>query len=70
MSKPETGSAESEITLQAIREIIVQEIGKVQTEIKSFKEDVCKTLDALEQTFDSKLTTIAQKIDIFEAGQK
>lgn len=31
---------DSAVTLQAIRQIILQEVGKIETEFKSFKEEI------------------------------
>lgn len=45
----ETNSA---IPLQAIRQIIAQEVGKIETEFNTFKEEVCKSLCTLEQRFN------------------
>lgn len=47
-----------------------QTFGKIEAEFRHFKEDLCKTLEAVEQRFDSKLSAVAPKTDWLDAGQK
>lgn len=55
--------SEPELSLGAIRNIIVQEFEKTELEFKQFKIEMCKTLEKVETKFDAKLSSIAQKID-------
>lgn len=57
-----TGQQEPAVTLNAIRQIIVQEVGKTECEFKHFKDDICKALDSLECWVDSRLVDISQRI--------
>lgn len=41
---------------------MVQEFRKIEARFKYFKHDICKTLEAVEQRFDPKLSTIAQDV--------
>lgn len=59
-SLPET---ESVVTIQAIRKILA-------TEFKWFKEEICRSLNDLEQKIESKLAVFSPKIDIIGAAQK
>lgn len=48
----------------------MQEFGKIEVEVKQFMEEACKTLEAVDQRFDSKSSAIVQKFASFEVGQK
>lgn len=48
---------------------MTQAVGRVETEFKTLRDDVGKSVDALTSKFDSSLTIISQKIDSIEAVQ-
>lgn len=58
------------VTLNPIRQIIVQEVEKIECEVKQFMDEICKAFGSLEHWVDSRLSDIAQKIHTLEAGQK
>lgn len=60
---------ETVLILQAFGQIIAQEVGKLESEFKAFRE-ICKSLSTFEQKFYSKLTTLSQKIDVIEITQR
>lgn len=61
---------DSSITVSAIRQIIVQKVGKIEMEVKQFKNEICKAFDSLECKVDSRLAEILQKIQVLEVTQK
>lgn len=65
-----TTSIDSSAVLQAIRSIIVQEVGRIETEFRTFREEICKSVTPLEQRVDTKLSSIVQRIDAIEVAQK
>lgn len=62
------GEPEAELSLRAIRNVIVQEFRKIEAEFKHFLKDVCKT-EGVGERFDLKLSKIAEKIALLEARQ-
>lgn len=58
------------VTLNAIAQIVVQEIGKIKSGVKQFKDEICKAFDSLKHWVDSRLLDITQKIQMLEEGQK
>lgn len=57
---------DSTVTLQAIRQIIAQEVGHLEIGLKKNQDDMGKAFDSLEHGVYSKLSDIAQKIDVLE----
>lgn len=64
MEQQQEQEVEEAAPLRAIRGIIIQEFGKIEAEFKQFK-DMCKALEVVECSVDSKLTNIA-----LETGQR
>lgn len=55
---------EPQIALNAIRQIIIQETEKIESEVKQFKDEICKAFDSLEHRLDSRLSDITQTIQV------
>lgn len=60
---------DSSVTLQAIRQIIVQEVGHLEIGLKKIQDYMGEAFNSLEKCVESKLSDIAQKIDVLERGQ-
>lgn len=58
------------VTLQAISYTVAQAVGQIGSEFQQMKDEVNKSLGALETRFDSKLTTVVHKNDTIEAAQR
>lgn len=56
---------DSPVTLEAIRQIVTQEVGKIET-----IEELCKSMNVWEQKVDSNLTFLTQKIEAIEISQR
>lgn len=60
--------SETSTTVNAIQQIIIQEIGKIELECRKFRE-VFKSMGAFEQRVEGRLATIAQISDALVAVQ-
>lgn len=61
---------EPPVTLSPIRQIIIQDVEKIESEVKQFKDNICKAFDSLEHRVDSRLSSIAQRIQALEFSPK
>lgn len=57
---------ESAVTLQAIRGVITQELGKIKAEVRGMRDDVRKALGEMEKKVDEKLSKVVKKSEGFE----
>lgn len=48
----------------------MQEVGKIEIEVKQHKNEICKAFDSLERKVDSRLVDIVQKVHALEITQK
>lgn len=56
--------------VETIKTFITQEFAKIESEFRSFKTGVCKSLESIERKFVPRLALIEQKINILERGQR
>lgn len=46
-----------------------QGLGKIKTEVCSFKSELCKSLETIEQKLDAQFTLTEEKIELLGKGQ-
>lgn len=66
----DTQQLNSQVTLSAIRQIIAQEVGRLETGFKQLQYDMGKAFNYLERRVDLKLSDITHEIDVLDLGQK
>lgn len=59
----EQATSDPSATVHAIQKIITQEVGRIGLEIGKFREDVCKSMEALKHKVGGRLAVIVQKIE-------
>lgn len=78
-SAEQVASPDSEYTasLQAMQQVVgnevaklTQDVGKIETKFKTFRQEICVSLANFEQKFDLKLATISHKRDIVGNAQQ
>lgn len=52
---------QTSMLVENIKNTIIQEFGKTEVEFHKFKSEICKSLEAIDWKFDTRLTSIKQK---------